>query len=188
MIIDGYCYCSNKWALDSTIKNELPLLLIISSMTAKTGECFANNRYFAGLMNCTETSISTKISKLIKKGYIVAEYDMRGAEVVKRVLRISNPIGELKYFNPTDKKILKDNNKKTITTSNSRKLPTKEEVEAYAKTRNRTDLASKFYDYFTATDWYDKNGNKVKNWKAKFVTWEAHTPKPKEQQETWWRE
>lgn len=52
--------------------------------------------------------------------------------------------------------------------------PTYEDVLEYAKSRNREDLAKKFYDYFTAGNWVDSKGNKVKNWKQKFITWEQH--------------
>ena len=57
--------------------------------------------------------------------------------------------------------------------------PTYEEVLEYAKSRNREDLARKFYDYFTAGNWVDSKGNKVKNWKQKFITWEQHNPNGK---------
>jgi hypothetical protein len=60
--------------------------------------------------------------------------------------------------------------------------PTYEEVLSYAKARNREDLAKKFYDYFTAGEWVDSNGKKVERWKAKFITWENNTEKPKEKE------
>lgn len=50
--------------------------------------------------------------------------------------------------------------------------PKLEEVVEYAKERNREDLAQKFYDYFSTGNWIDSKGNKVKNWKQKFITWE----------------
>lgn len=111
MIQDGYCICFNKWVLDTRIKNELPILLIISSLSAKTGECFAGNKYFAELFNCTEVSISQKINKLIELGYISAEYEKRGAEIKKRILRLKNfLIDDLNIFYPTIKKDFKDKN------------------------------------------------------------------------------
>ena len=58
------------------------------------------------------------------------------------------------------------------------KYPTIEEVKEYATTRDRLDIADRFFDYFNATNWVDSKGNEVKNWKAKFVTWETYTPKP----------
>ena len=48
---DGYSLCLNKWALDKTIKNELGLLLIISSLTAEKGYCYASNGYLAKQFN-----------------------------------------------------------------------------------------------------------------------------------------
>lgn len=52
--------------------------------------------------------------------------------------------------------------------------PTKEEVIEYARTRNRVDLVDQFYDYFTTGNWVDSKGNKVRNWKQKFITWEKY--------------
>ena len=63
----------------------------------------------------------------------------------------------------------KDKSNKTFTP------PTLEEVEAYCKSRGNKVDAKKFYDYFTAGDWIDAKGNKVKNWKQKVITWEAHS-------------
>lgn len=123
MIQDGYSICFNKWVLDTRIKNELPLLLIISSLTAKTGECFASNQYFATLFNCTEVSISQKINKLIKIGYISAEYEKRGAEIKRRVLRLKNFLtDDLNIFYPTIKNIFKDNNISNNNTSNKKEI------------------------------------------------------------------
>ena len=51
--------------------------------------------------------------------------------------------------------------------------PTFKEVEEYAKSRNRLDLAQKFYDYFSAGEWIDSKGEPVRNWKQKFITWEG---------------
>lgn len=52
--------------------------------------------------------------------------------------------------------------------------PTLKEVQEYAKSRNRSDLAQKFYDYFTEGNWKDSEGKQVRAWKQKFITWETH--------------
>ena len=49
--------------------------------------------------------------------------------------------------------------------------PTYEEVLSYAKEKGREDIAKEFFDYFTTGDWIDSKGNKVRNWKQKFITW-----------------
>lgn len=55
---------------------------------------------------------------------------------------------------------------------NSFTPPTFAEVQAYAIERGYELLAKKFYDFFQVNDWIDSRGNKVKNWKQKFITWE----------------
>lgn len=61
--------------------------------------------------------------------------------------------------------------------------PTLDEVKEYASSRDRLDLAQKFFDYYEAGKWVDGKGNKVKNWKQKFITWEMKDTKPKQQEQ-----
>lgn len=77
-----------------------------------------------------------------------------------------------------DKDIEKDIyiNKKEVKEKKSFTPPTYEEIEQYAISKNRKDLAKKFYDYFTVGNWVDSKGQKVKNWKQKFITWENKQP------------
>ena len=52
--------------------------------------------------------------------------------------------------------------------------PSLEEVKAYAEQKGHSDLADKFYEYFSEGDWTDSKGQKVKNWKQKFITWATY--------------
>lgn len=107
----GYSICLNKWALDKNIKNELGLLLIISSLCAEKGYCFASNEYLAQQFNETTQSISNKIKKLERENYISIEYIKRGCEILRREIRLKNIyIDDIKSFIPTIKKDFKDNN------------------------------------------------------------------------------
>jgi hypothetical protein len=57
--------------------------------------------------------------------------------------------------------------------------PTREEVRAYAESRNSSVDPDRFFDYFTADPskpWVDAKGQRVKNWKQKFITWEGREP------------
>ena len=74
---NGYSICFNEWALDKDIKNELGLLLIISSLTAEKGYCYASNKYLASLFETTEETISRKIKTLQDKNYITVEYEKK---------------------------------------------------------------------------------------------------------------
>ena len=79
---DGYSICLNRWALDKDIKSELGLLLIISSLCAEKGYCYASNEYLATIFDITEQSVSNKIQKLIDKNYLEVEYKYRGSQVI----------------------------------------------------------------------------------------------------------
>ena len=76
-IYNGYAICFNEWSLDKEIKNELGLLLIISSLCAEKGYCFASNEYLGNLFNLPKETISRKIKLLQKKNYITIEYDKK---------------------------------------------------------------------------------------------------------------
>ena len=67
-----------------------------------------------------------------------------------------------------DKEDIKKKSKKFVP-------PTLEEVRAYCLERKNNVDAKKFYDYFTVSNWIDSNGNKVKNWKQKVITWENNS-------------
>ena len=88
-MVNGYAICLKEWILDREIRNELPLLLLISNLCAKIGYCYASNKYFADILELDECVISKKIKKLVDKGYIFTEYKKRGCEVLERKLRLS---------------------------------------------------------------------------------------------------
>ena len=110
-MIDGYSLCFNQWALDKRIKNELNLLLMISSLTAKEGYCYASNEYFAKLFDEHPVNISKKIKKLEKLGYIKIEYKRIGYLVTGRKIRLAKMLTAIsKNANRTISKNAKYNN------------------------------------------------------------------------------
>lgn len=64
----------------------------ITSLTYKTGECWASNNYFAKLYETTPQAISKWILDLEKKGYLSIEYEMNGKECKKRIIKVSTNI------------------------------------------------------------------------------------------------
>lgn len=55
--------------------------------------------------------------------------------------------------------------------------PTLQEITDYAKQRNSPLEPKVFFEFFDVAKWVDSKGNKVKNWKQKFITWESRQPK-----------
>lgn len=118
---EGYSICFNEWALDKGIKNELGLLLIISSLCAEKGYCFASNKYFSQLFDIPEQTISRKIKLLENKKYITIEYKKRGCEIIERNIRLTKLLSDDKQkCVSTINKIVKDNNININNTSNNK--------------------------------------------------------------------
>lgn len=78
--------------------------------------------------------------------------------------------------------ILNTNNKKenniinNIVKEKSEKIskfipPTKEEVENYCNEKGYNIDVNYFYEYYSAGNWCDAEGKRVKNWKQRVVTW-----------------
>ena len=134
---EGYSICLNEWALDKDIKNELGLLLIISSLCAEKGFCFASNSYLANIFHITEISVSMKLKKLEKKEYIKIKYEYRGCQVVSREIRLKNILTEdYKKIEPTIKNNFKDNN---ISINNKKEI-LKEKKLKFIEIINNSDL------------------------------------------------
>ena len=131
---NGYAICFNEWALDQDIKNELGLLLIISSLTADKGYCYASNTYFAELFKTTEISISRKIKKLERKRYISVEYEKRGCQVITRKIRLTKMLTDdyQKCYSTINKNV-KENNTSINNTSINKKKSIKEKFGTYKR-------------------------------------------------------
>ena len=71
--------------------------------------------------------------------------------------------------------IIKENNISKDILKEKKKFvpPTLEEVQSYIKEKNYSVDPKVFFDYFNESNWVDANGNKVKNWKQKVITWNS---------------
>ena len=97
----------------------------------------------------------------------------------KDIVRQENKSIENKSIENREEEYIKENSNINIRAKENRKSrtftpPTEQEVCDYANSRGRGDLARAFYDYYTATEWHDSKGQKVKSWKGKFITWEQN--------------
>lgn len=126
-------------------------------------------------------SVMKALNELEDFGYLVRTQtaDDKGRFAGYEYNIYENPITESPYTEkPNTEKPIQLNTKKLNTKkSNTNRFiaPTLEEVEAYCRSRGNKVDAKKFYDYFTAGNWTDAKGNKVKNWKQKLITWEAYS-------------
>ena len=157
---NGYAICMNEWALDKNIKNELGLLLIISSLCAEKGYCFASNKYLGELFNLPEQTISRKIKILEEKKYITIEYKKRGCEVIERYIRLTKMLTDDKQkCEPTINKNVKDNNISINNTSINKENYTKEFEnfwKCYPKKKNKGQVEKWFKQHKPSKELVDQ--------------------------------
>lgn len=60
----------------------------ITSLTYKTGECWASNNYFARLYKVSPQAISKWIKSLEQYKYITIDYEMQGKTINKRIIKM----------------------------------------------------------------------------------------------------
>lgn len=121
---NGYALCLNKWALDQDIKNELGLLVIISSLCAEKGYCFASNEYLAKIFKTHEKTISRKIKKLESKKYIKINYKKKGFEIISREIRVTKmlPVHQQNCYPSSNKNVTYKNISTNNTSINNKRI------------------------------------------------------------------
>lgn len=171
---------------DNDLKDKAKLLYgEITALSDKYGYCYASNRYFAELYSVSQTTISLLIKNLIDNGYIESEIEYKDGskEILNRYLKIIKG-GYLRNLKEGYLKKVKGNNTSVNNTSINKEnikrkfiKPTIEEIELYCKERNNNINAKKFYEYYEVNNWKDKNGDQVKNWKQRIISWEGRNNK-----------
>ena len=156
----------------------------ITALTYKTGECWASNKYFSTLYEVSPSLISNWVKALEKENLITVDYEKKGKEITKRIIRIIGTQYIDNVFNKSEEgysKYLKENNTSINNTSIKKEIykekkfnkPTLEEVKEYCKERNNNVNAEQFIDFYESNGW--KVGkNSMKDWKAAVRTWERN--------------
>lgn len=161
--------------------NELLVYSIIYGFSQDGESKFKGSRkYLAEWLGVSLPTVDKTLANLIKKELIIKEQKVisgvtfnsyyANLGVVKNFYRgckdfLYNNI-EYKEEDNISNDILSKKNKKFIP-------PTKEEVRAYCMEKGYNIDVDKFYDYYDVADWKDSQGNKVKNWKQRVITWNS---------------
>lgn len=159
----------------------------ITSLTHKTGECWASNNYFARLYEVSPSTISNWVKSLEKEQLISVEYVKKGKEIDKRIIKITG-IQNIDYlFNKLDggiqnieqgySKNLKENNTSTNNKNNNKEIY-KEMIKNtinylnkitgknYKPTTPNTikHLTARIKEGYTEWDFMDAIDTKAKEW------------------------
>ena len=167
--------------LDKRLNATDKIVLMEIDSLDNENHCTASNEYLAEFCQCSEKTISRSINKLVEIGYIeIISFNGRVRVARTTLSRQSGQNVQAEWTkcpaNNIDNKL--DNTKERVKKEKFTP-PTKDEVLEYARSKNAYWMGEKFYEYFTEGNWVDSKGNKVKNWKQKFLTWLGHTTQDK---------
>ena len=199
--MNGYILIHRKlqnwqWYKDSnTLHLFIDLLLDANYEDSKIGfEVIKRGQVLTSLNRMHENTglsfqqIRTSLSKLEKSGEINKQTTNRYSIITIRKYNDYQELNkQLTNKQQTDnnikRRIIKNNkNKESISKDIPKKgfkKPTIEELQEYCQSRNNDVDYKKFYDYYEANEWKDKDGKKIKNWKQKVITWEGRKKEEK---------
>lgn len=129
---------------------EKVILMEIDSLDCGENGCFASNQYLAEFCQCSETKVSTAISKLIKLGYLtVKSFDGRKRELKSRLSKIERQ--GVKKENAETQKV-KDNNitNKTLTNGKKERNSYKQIINEYTDDEETEKAIFEFIQFFQA--------------------------------------
>ena len=95
-----YAVLTSEVRYDNRLSDSEKLLYAeITSLSHKTGECWASNDYFANLYDVSISTIQRRISKLKKLGYIDVKFQYKkgSKEIEKRIVKIATTYGQNCY-------------------------------------------------------------------------------------------
>jgi len=145
-----------------------------------SGECYASNNYFASLFDVTPQAISKWINHLIRLEFVSVKYTYKqgSKEIESRALGINNGFkginNGLRGYQQTIKGNTIYNNNilgNSVAKQKDFIAPVLSEIEAYIKEQNLNLDGVYFLQYYTASNWFDNKGKKIKNWKLKLISW-----------------
>lgn len=168
----------------------------ITTLSNKSGMCFAKNAYFAELYGVSEKTITRNIKLLEKYNLIAVEYCAKKGAIKERVITVDKNVPittdidgqkcpettdkNVPYNNTSINNIKEINNNKLLFTKKDEEEPTKnkkfqkptlDEVRDYCLNRKNDIDPEMFIDFYESNGW--KVGkNPMKDWKACVRTWE----------------
>ncbi len=173
--------------------NEKLLYGEITSLTNKTGNCYATNKYFAKLYDVKVETISRWIKKLKDFGYIESELEFKTdtKSIEKRIIKVKGiPIDKkVNTYIPNNQEGIDEKVKENNTSINNNKKenkkrkvfekPNLEEIKKYCEEQNLKIDCQYFFDYYESNGWL-VGKNKMKDWKATLRNWERRSKKSNE--------
>lgn len=171
----GIWFPAEVWLDERLTALEKMILMEIDSLDNEDN-CYASNEHLAKFCQCSQSKVSSAISKLKKLGYVrVKSFDGR-----KRILESCLTVS-IRQTNKKEKsaqqnleeRVLVETTSESTSSYKPKKHPTIDEVKAYVLEKGYHFDPQEFFDYYEAGNWTLGNGKKVTSWKRCCVTWES---------------
>lgn len=171
----GIWFPAEVWLDERLTALEKMILMEIDSLDNEDN-CYASNEHLAKFCQCSQSKVSSAISKLKKLGYVrVKSFDGR-----KRILEscLTFSISQTNKKEKSDQqnleeRVLEEKSSKS-TKQYMAKHPTIEEVKAHVQEKGYHFDPQHFWDYYEASGWHFASGKPIKSWKQCCVTWERN--------------
>ena len=140
--------------------------------------------YIIAYVSDVPQTLETEIQETYNEKRVINEWYALTEENIKTIISTYHMICDMTLHKiPLMGNGNGNENISTVSSNGNKRVfvpPTYEEVLEYAKSKGQEDFAQRFFDYFNDGDWVDSQGNKVRNWKQKFLTWCAREEKKPE--------
>jgi len=171
---------------------EKAVLAYMLSYTGGGNECFPSYERISDELGISKMTVSKSIKRIIATGFIRKEklypndplkhnnkYILTFLDSTPSVLTtVQQTDSRSKSRVPSQYTTFTSNNNTTNNNSNNNNIkrkalipPTLTELQTYITDKKYNVDAKYFLEYYTESDWHDANGNKVRNWKQKVITW-----------------
>lgn len=167
---------------------------VINGLSSEKGWCWASNETIAKKVCLKKDSVSKIISKLVENNFIKRrEIRNEKGEVIERRLSTNHitpptlpdfnedPIGLKSYTSRTELRVSIEDElevSKNIKKENIKRKkvdfepPTLDEVKRYFIENGYSPIkGEQAYNYYSSSNWIDKNNRQVLNWKLKMQMW-----------------
>lgn len=149
----------------------------LCSFSGRGNDVFPSRKKMCYDLNISNDSLGKYLKELKDNNYIEIKQEKEAGKFKNNIYKINLnlpcPKTSVSENLDTNNNIDTNNNKHIYKQSEKFVPPTLDEVKDYCLNVRHNDVDYQyFYDYFTTGHWIDSQGNKVRNWKQKIITWE----------------
>jgi len=174
---NGYGFIPKSIMISNISLQSKGVYAYLCSFSGKGNGCFPSRKKICDDLNISNDSLGKYLKELKDNQYIDIKQEKEDGKFKNNIYKINLNLPCPKISDTenldTNNNIYSNNNNNIYRQAEKFVPPTLEEIRDYCLNVRHNNVDYQFfYDYFTEGKWIDSQGNKVKNWKQKIITWE----------------